>query len=232
MRHVSAPALLLTVLGAITLAACGGGDDDSGDGGSSSVTPTAIAGKGTPTAAELEAISRTQVPGFTAADARVVPAGASVTYTANAKNAVGSQVVVAVRVSGCDPFICASLDPKEYQSAEIQRNLKSILPTAHIESSTLRWDFGQVELGEGAGGLYTYALNYMEVKDSSGGTSRLSVNSYRAWYHNGSRFIELQAYSRGGPTAQSVPDLLGRMTKAEAEKAVQEVCAAFAPVFR
>lgn len=229
-RMFSRLAASTIVVLALVSSACGGDDTESTDTSPRS-TPTSASKQPTPTAAQLEAFSKQAVPGFTASDARVIPIGATVTYTSEAKNAAGAQVVVLVQVSACDAFTCASLDPATYSSAEAQRNLKSVLPSAHIENPALRWDFGALKLSPSATGLYTYGLSYLETKDASGGTTRTSANSYRAWYHDGRILMTMQVFSRGGSSVRSLADLEKEMTRAEAEAAAIKVFAALSPNF-
>lgn len=204
-----------------------GGDDDSGA-TDSLKTPTTTSSATMTTAQLQEAASKT-VPGFTTSEVRANPIGVTATYTSTATTSGGAQVVVLLQLAPCDPFICGKLDPAEYQTAEAQRNLKSTLSTAHIENPDLKWDFGEVELGSGATGLYTYALSYIETKDTSGGTTRISANSYRAWYHNGATLVSMDVFSRGGDSVRSVADLEQRMSRTEAETAAKTFFAALAP---
>ncbi len=207
----------------------GGGDDDSGDDDSPSGDTKNSSSSSTPTPEQLLAIVNTAVPGFTSLEPRNIPFGATVTFSSDRKTAGGAEVRVLVSVAACDRFICTKLDPESYSSPEAQRNLKSTLSTAHIENPDLRWEFGEVELGASATGLYTYGLSYLENKDSSGGTSRLSANSYRTWYHDGRTFISMDVFARSGSSVRSLADLKGEMSKAEAEQAAKDVFAALNP---
>lgn len=225
------PALMVAA-SALALAACGGGNEaaENGNGGSARTPTSSAAGRGTPTSEDLERFSTIDVPGFTRSDSRVVASAANALYTSIEKTVGGANILVTVRVAGCDPFICTSLDPKDYESAEAQRNLKSILSTALIESPDLVWDFGDVELAPGKTGLHTYAAGYLESRDASG-TSRVSANAYRAWYHDGSLHIFIEVFPRGGDSPQSLEDVKTLMSMAEAEQAAKDVFAAFAPEF-
>lgn len=222
----------LVVAALFALGACGGDDDDTGDnGGGASPTPTSgTTVSTTPTAEDLERLSQVDVPGFTRSESRVVASAANATYTWNEKTVGDGDILATARVAGCDPFICATLDPKDYESAEAQRNLKSVLSTALIESPDLVWEFGSVELAPGKTGLHTYALGYLETTGASG-TSRVSANAYRAWYHNGNLHILIEVFSRGGESPRSLDDTTALMSKAEAEKAAKDVFAAFAGEF-
>ncbi len=223
---------LCTALSLLALFACGGDDDagnDNGNGGER--TPTSSAGSdATPTAEDLERLSNIDVPGFTRSDSRVIASAANALYTSTEKTAGGASILVTVRVAGCDPFICGTLDPKDYEGAEAQRSLKSVLSTALIESPDLIWDFGPTELAPGMTGLHTYAAGYLETKEASG-TSRVSANAYRAWYHDGNLHIFIEVFQRGGDSPQALDDVKALMSMAEAEKAVKDVFAAFAPEF-
>ncbi len=224
---------LLVAVSSFALFACGGDDDTekgNGGGGSDSTPTSAAAAKGTPTAQDLGRLSTIDVPGFTRSDSRVVASAANALYTSTEKTAGGANILVTVRVAGCDPFICATLDRKDYEGAEAQRNLKSVLSTALIESSDLVWDFGDVELAPGKTGLHTYAVGYLETRDASG-TSRVSANAYRAWYHDGNLHIFIEVFQRGGDSPQSLEDVKALMSMAEAEKAAKDVFAAFVPEF-
>lgn len=222
-------------LSLFALVACGG-DDDAGNGngngnGGGGSGPTSSAGSdATPTAEDLERLSTIDIPGFTRSDSRVIASAANALYTSTEKTAGGANILVTVRVAGCDPFICGTLDPKDYEDAEAQRNLKSVLSTALIESPGLVWDFGPTELAPGKTGLHTYAAGYLETKEASG-TSRVSANAYRAWYHDGNLHIYIEAFQRGGDSPQSLDDVTTLMSMAEAEKAAKDVFAAFAPEF-
>lgn len=227
----------LLVLVALFSFACGGDDDDeSADVAGSTSSPAKndkdSSAKATPTSEELEKIVHVEVPGFTALDPRTTPLGATVVYRSDATTAGDANVQVLVTVAACDPFICSKLDPNLYSSPEAQRNLKSNLSTVHIENPNLKWDFGQVDLSPSAKGLYTYALSYVESKDSSGGTSRASANGYHAWYNDGRTYISLEVFARGGDSPRSVAEVEGGMSKAEAEKAASDVFAALEPSFR
>ena len=216
----------MSVVLAIGLAGCGGDDDR--------VAPTeepreTRASSPTRTAEQLLQVLAQNIPGFTTSDARAISGGAAATFTSAARTSDGSQVVVLVQVSGCDPFICGTLDPSTYQSAEAQRNLKSTLSTVHIENPALTWEFGTAELGPAAKGLYTYALSYVETKDSAGGTTRTSANSYRAWYHDGATLIVMEVSTRGGDFVRSAAELKQRMSRTEAEEAAKAVFAALSP---
>ncbi len=222
----------LIALAALSLTACGG----NGDTANSDATPTSRgsgseARSAAPTAAELEAFTQTEVTGYARSDSRVVSGSGSVLYTSSEKTAGGANVLVNVRLGACDPFLCGTLNPRDYASAEARRNLQSALPSAHIENPELVWEFGPVELSSGRTGLFTYALSYVETKDASGGVSRASANSFRAWYHNGGLHIMLEVFSRGGDSARSAADLTRLMSRAEAEEAAKHVFAAFAPLF-
>lgn len=225
---------LLVAVSPLALVACGGGDDDDaggGNGGEANSSPTsAAAAKGTPATEDLERLSTVEVPGFTRSDSRVVASAANAVYTSTEKTAGGANILVTVRVAGCDPFICGTLDPKDYEGAEAQRSLKSVLSTALIESPGLVWDFGPTELAPGRTGLHTYAAGYLETKEASG-TSRVSANAYRAWYHDGNLHIFIEVFQRGSDSPQSLDDVKALMSMAEAEKAAKDVFAAFAPEF-
>lgn len=221
-----------TTLPLFALGACGGDDDaGNGNGGGAGSTPTSSVGSdATPTAEDLERLSTIDVPGFARSDSRVIASAANALYTSTEKTAGGANILVTVRVAGCDPFICGNLDPKDYEGAEAQRNLKSVLSTALIESPDLVWDFGPTELAPGKTGLHTYAVGYLETKEASG-TSRVSANAYRAWYHDGNLHIFIEVFDRGGDSPQSLDDVKELMSMAEAEKAAKDVFAAFAPEF-
>ncbi|MBE0611851.1 MAG: hypothetical protein IH609_20900 [Dehalococcoidia bacterium] len=225
---------LLVGLASFALVACGGGDDDDADGGNgggADSTPTSAAtAKGTPTAQDLERLSTIDVPGFTRSDSRVIASAANALYTSTETTAGGANILVTVRIAGCDPFICGTLDPKDYEGAEAQTNLKSVLSTALIESTGLVWDFGPTELAPGKTGLHTYAAGYLETKEASG-TSRVSANAYRAWYHDGNLHIFIEVFQRGGDSPQSLDDVKALMSTAEAEQAAKDVFAAFAAEF-
>lgn len=224
---------LCTAFSLVALVACGGDDDadnDNGNGGGGR-TPTSSAGSdATPTAEDLERLSTTDVPGFTRSDSRVIASAANALYTSAETTAGGANILVTVRVAGCDPFICGTLDPQDYEGAEAQTNLKSVLSTALIESPGLVWDFGPTELAPGKTGLYTYAAGYLETKEASG-TSRVSANAYRAWYHDGNLHIFIEVFQRGGDSPQSLEDAKALMSMAQAEQAAKDVFAAFAPEF-
>lgn len=228
----------LVVIALLTLSCGGGRDDDTADDSSNGDShhstddsTKATSSSPTPSAEELLAIVNTTVPGFTPVDPRSTPLGATVVYSSDATTAGGAKVQVLVSLAACDPFICSQLDPEAYASAEAQRNLKSILPTAHIENPDLKWEFGKFDLAPSDTGLFTYALSYMEIKDSSGGTSRISANSFRAWYHDGRTFIGLDVYPQGATSIGSVTELEKTMTKSVAEKAAKDVFAALQPKF-
>ena len=218
----------LVFMALISFGCGGGGDDDDGGDGSGDVDKNSSS-KATPTTEQLEAIVNTAIPGFTAVEPRTTPFGATVTYISDAKTAGDAQVAALVSVAVCDPFICATQDKDAYSSPEAQRNLKSTLSKSHIENPDLQWEFGEVELAASVTGLYTYALSYLESKDSSGGTTRLSADAYRVWYHDGRVFISMDVFSRGGPSARSVADLESAMSKADAEKAAKDIYAALKP---
>lgn len=224
------------VLAALLSFACGGGDDqepaDAADSSSSPAQGKDSNAKATPTTEELEKIVNVEVPGFTALDPKATPFGATVVYRSEAKTAGEANVQVLVSVAACDPFICSKLDPDVYSSPEAQRNLKSSLSTVHIENPDLQWDFGQVDLSPSAKGLYTYALSYVESKDSSGGTSRASANGYHAWYNDGRTYVSLEVFARGGSSPRSIAEVEGEMSRAEAEKAANDIFAALEPAFR
>lgn len=226
------PKLLIVtaVLLAFVSAACGGGgDDDAGaatpQGGGGSSTQSAP----TPSATEIGELLKLAVPGYTASDSSLNLLGGALTYTADAKTAGGASLLVRVQLAQCDAFICGSLDPKAYEAAEAHRNLKSILPSAHIENPALRWEFGAVQLSNTAKGLYYFAQSYVETRGADGSVSRSSANSYRAWFHNGGTLVSLDVFSRSSDSILSVADLEKRMTKAEAEKAARDVFAVIGP---
>lgn len=228
---------LLTVIAALfalVAVSCGGsGDDDAGE---TTATATASPAGGstaptapTPSAVQVEEILKLSIPGYTASDSSLNPLGGSVTHTATAKTAGGASLQVRVQLAQCDAFICGSLDPKTYESAEAQRNLKSILPSAHLENPALRWEFGAVQLSATSRGLYYFAQSYLETKGADGSVTRSSANSYRAWYHNGGTLVSLDVFARSSESILSQADLEKRMTKAEAEKAAKDVFAAIEP---
>jgi len=215
----------------VPLAGCGGGDDSAG--GNEPEDPTPAQGRvgdvPTPSAAQIEAMTQVQVPGYSSAEATKTLLGGAVTYIAQAKTAGGAELYVRVNVAPCDTFICRKIDVAEYADSEAQRSLKSVLPSAHIENPDLVWEFETIRLSPSADGLATYALSYLETKGSDGSVSRSSVNSFRAWYHNGGTFVTLEVFARSPQSVMSLGDLRARMTRAEAEKAAQEVFAALEP---
>lgn len=230
---------LLTVIAALfalfAVACGGGGDDDAGESTATATATTSPAGSSTtqaaptPSAAQIEEILKLSIAGYTASDSSLNPLGGSVTHTATAKTAGGASLLVRAQIAQCDAFICGSLDPKTYESVEAQRNLKSILPSAHIENPALRWEFGAVQLSATARGLYYFAQSYLETKGADGSVTRSSANSYRAWYHNGGTLVSLDVFARSSESILSQADLEKRMTKAEAEKAAKDVFAAIEP---
>lgn len=225
---------LCAALSLFALAACGGDDDadnDNGNGDGGTAPTSSVGSDATPTAEDLERLSTIDVPGFTRSDSRVIASAANALYTSTEKTAGGANILATVRVAGCDPFICGTLDPTDYEGAEAQTNLKSVLSTALIESPGLVWDFAPVELAPGKTGLHTYAAGYLETKEASG-TSRVSANAYRAWYHDGNLHIFIEVVQRGGDSPQSLDDVKALMSMAEAEKAAKDVFAAFATEFR
>ena len=227
--------VLLSSFAIFAFPACGGGDDTGGEGAvapasPSPVTATAVTARATPSPAELQRLSTIEVPGFTRSDSRVVASAASITYTAAAKTAGGASLVATVRISGCDPFICATLDPTDYESAEAQRNLKSVLSTALAESPGLVWEFGSVELAPGKSGLHTYAVGYAETVAATG-TSRVSTNVYRAWYHDGYLHVSVEVSARGSAFPRSLAETVALMSRAEAGQAARDVFAAFSAEF-
>lgn len=227
--------VLLSSLAISACSACGGGGESDRDhtatpGSPAPATATTVTARATPSPVDLQRLSTTEVPGFTRSDSRVVASAASSTYTAAAKTSGGASLVATVRISGCDPFICATLDPKDYESAEAQRNLRSVLSTALAESPGLIWEFGAVELAPGKDGLHTYAVGYFE-QTSASGTSRVSTNAYRAWYHDGSLYVFIEVAARGASTPRSLDETKALMSAAEAEKAATEIFAAFAGEF-
>jgi hypothetical protein len=222
---------LLVAVSSLALAACGGDDDaDNGNGGRSSTPTSTVGSDATPTAEDLERFSTIDVPGYARSDSRVIASAANALYTSAEKTAGGASILVTVRIAGCDPFICGTLDPKDYEGAEAQTNLKSVLSTALIESPGLVWDFGQTELAPGKTGLHTYAAGYLETKEASG-TSRVSANDYRAWYHDGNLHIFIEVFQRGSDSPQSLDAVKALMSMAEAEQAAKDVFAVFAPEF-
>lgn len=229
--------LRLSLVSAVTiialfLAGCGGEGNDDGatsEDTDKESTRTTVSSRPTPSSAQLEDLTKLSVPGYVAADASLNPIGAAVTYTSEKKTAGDASVLVRVTLAPCDGFICAGLDPKEYEGAETQRNLKTILPSAHIENPALRWEFGAFKLSSNATGLYYYALSYVESKGADGSVSRSSANSFRAWYHNGMILISLDVFSRSSSSVLSALDLEKRMTKAEAEQAARDVFVVFEP---
>jgi len=213
------------------VAACGGDDDsdDSDDTGSNG-NNASTKDQPTPNADELAEFTKITAPGFKAADGRIIPAGATITFSSEAKTAGGANVLVLARLAGCDPFVCGDLDPKKYETEELQSGLKSQLPPAHIENPDLVWSFGAAELSPSATGLYTYARSYIETKDASGSTTRTSANAYTAWYHDGGSLVTLEVFARGGDSITSLDDVERRMTRAEAEDAAKAVFAAIEAV--
>jgi len=210
---------LLVAVSSLALAACGGDDDaDNGNGGRSSTPTSTVGSDATPTAEDLERFSTIDVPGYARSDSRVIASAANALYTSAEKTAGGASILVTVRIAGCDPFICGTLD------------LKSVLSTALIESPGLVWDFGQTELAPGKTGLHTYAAGYLETKEASG-TSRVSANDYRAWYHDGNLHIFIEVFQRGSDSPQSLDAVKALMSMAEAEQAAKDVFAVFAPEF-
>ena len=177
----------------------------------------------------LEQLASLTVPGFTTSGSNPTLLGTSVTYLSNATTASGAQLTVVVRLVPCDEFVCGSLDPNEYDSAQQQRDLKSILPTAHIENPGLRWEFGTARLSPKAEGLSVYAVSYLESTATDGAVSRSSANTYFAWFHNDGTYMNISVSPRGGAAPMTATDVEARMSKAEAETAVTTVFAAFEP---
>ncbi len=225
--------LVLSALLAFLAVACGDDDSSTATGEPDATgTPAAAAsarGGRTATAAELQELARLQVPGYTSSGAGATLTGAGAVYTATGKTAGGAELSVRVLLGPCDAFVCGSLDPKQYETAEAQRNIKSVLPAAHLENPALRWEFGPAQLAPSAAGLYYYAVSYLETKGADGSVTRSSVNSYRAWYHNGAVVITFEVFARNPVADLSLSDVEKRMTKAEAERATREVFAVYGP---
>ena len=221
--------LCLAVLLAAGLASCGGGDDNVGTDG---VRPTATAAsreRPTATAAQVQALAAVQVPGFTAGAPSTTALGAAVMVTVSQKTAGGVELFVRANFAPCDATVCTALDAVGYQSPDVQANLRSVLPAVHKDNPNLRWEFGEVALSKQATGLYYYALSYVETRTADGNVSRATVDSYRAWYHNGSVYVTLEVFARSPVSALSQADLEKTMTKAEAEQAARAVFAAIEP---
>lgn len=220
-------AVVLALALSLGFASCGGGGDDAEEpGASTNATTASSTSRPAPAAQELLAAVSGAVPGFTSSDIRGSAAGATAMFTSSATTAGGANVLVLVNVSACDPFVCGKLNPADYQSAESQRALKSTLPTAHIENPDLHWEFGAVQLAPGKSGLFTYALSYVETKDAAGGTTRISADAYRAWFHDERTVIAMEVFSRGGQAARSAAELERNMSRNDAEAAAKAVFAA------
>ncbi|MGD9933201.1 MAG: hypothetical protein AB7T37_05730 [Dehalococcoidia bacterium] len=234
LRFRALPFALVVFGAAFAVAACGG-DDDDGPAAERTVTAatgsTTTAAAGTPAAADLEALIATEVPGFTRSDARIIPAGATVTYKSNTKTAGGAVALVLVTYAPCDPFICRKLDAAEYDTPAKQQNLKLDLSQVHIENPALVFEFGPVTLAAGRTGLSTYAVSYVEKTDSSG-TSRATALQYKAWYHDGTVFTTIQVFAREGASPRSQEDLAKLLTKAEGEAAAKAVFGAIVPLLK
>jgi hypothetical protein len=213
--------LFLPLLAAVS---CGG------DGGDDSVAlPTATAEPaGTATVGQVLALTELPIPGYRTTEVRETVLGVAVVYTAENKTAGGAELFVRANYAPCDSFVCGSLDPGDYASAEAQDQLKSVLPAAHKSNPDLVWEFGPVELSGRAEGLYYYTLSYLE-EEAGGGVSRSSANSYRAWYHNGSVYVTLEVFARAAAAPLSRGDVARLMTKAEAEEAAREVFVVLEP---
>jgi hypothetical protein len=204
--------------------ACGGGDD----GRASPAQRTSTQSAPTATDAEVQALAKVPIPGYATEEGGTTLLGVAAVYRAEKPTAGGAQLYVRANFAPCDDFVCASLDPKDYQSAEAQDNMKSVLPAAHKANPDLLWEFGTVKLSNDATGLYYYALSYLE-QTTGAGVSRSSANSYRAWYHNGSVYLTLEVFARGTDGPLSRADVEKSMTKAEAEAAARAVFATLEP---
>lgn len=233
-RFRAVPLLLFVFAAAFAVVACGGDDDDGGGDNAGTATAgatTAAASSETATAAELEALIATEVPGYTRSDARIIPAGATVTYKSTAKTAGGAVALVLVTYAPCDPFICRKLDAAEYDTPAKQQNLKLDLSQVHIENPALVFQFAPVTLAPGRTGLSTYAVSYVEKTDSSG-TSRATALQYKAWYHDGTVFTTIQVFAREGASPRSQEDLAKLLTKVEGEAAAKAVFGAIVPLLK
>jgi len=217
---------LLALFSVLTLlaAACGdGGEDDAAREASPAAHDTRPA-----TEAEIQALASIPIPGYVTEQTGATLLGAAATYHAAQKTAGGADLFVRANFAPCDGFVCASLDPKDYTAPAAQDGLKSVLPPAHRDNPALLWEFGQVQLSSGARGLFYYALSYLEGATTTG-VSRSSVNTYRAWYHNGAVYVTLEVFARGTSSPLSRADVEKLMTRAEAERAARDVFAALEP---
>ncbi|MBE7520084.1 MAG: hypothetical protein HS107_12680 [Thermoflexaceae bacterium] len=117
--------LSLIVLPLLAFAACG--DDDSGPRPGEDTPAESPSGGATPTAAQLEQLTTTEVPGFERSESRLVAGSGSVLYTSSEKTAGGASVLVSVRLSACDPSSAAR---------STQRTAKAPTPSATSSPSS------------------------------------------------------------------------------------------------
>jgi hypothetical protein len=223
---------LCTALSSLALVACGGDDDaGNGNGGGGGTTPTSSVGSdATPTAEDLERLSTIDVPGFTRSDSRVIASAANALRISTEKTAGGAQHPRDRPHRGLRSVHLRHPRPEGLRGRPSAAPSQVRAFDGLIESPGLVWDFGPIKLAPGKTGLHTYTAGYLETKDASG-TSRVSANAYRAWYHDGNLHIFIEVFDRGGDSPQPLDDVKAVMSMAEAGKAAKHVFAAFTPEF-
>ncbi len=218
MSFVPRPLFIPVVLAAVALSfACGGDDDSNGNGNGSEATATPVAPF---TSEDLLRLAETEVEGFTRGEPFEGAGNVTVTYETRADED-SPILTVLVTLTNCNPFVCWDLEAPV--SADQEANLKSLLPSVHIQNPDLVWEVTTPEIAAG----YTAFANYSRSFVQEGG-STATVNGYLVFYHDGVNHITLNVYPRFGfDGPQTAAELEASMTREEAHQLVREVFTPF-----
>lgn len=219
---------LLVVIAASTLALAACGDDDGGGSTAPSDGGEVDAGSGDGEAAgeawtdeDFERLVAIEIDGYSLENGDVSEYGnASATYLE--ENPSGPVALSAlVTYTDCDPFNCTDLSVE--LDEERRANIRSLLPSLHIENPELVEEVGPVELA-GRTVLAIYFRSFVEQDDGSA-----TALSYRAITHDGTNLVTVQVspdfYSAGG-LADSAEELAARMGPAEGAAVAEDILTA------
>ncbi len=221
----------LAVASVLVFAACGGDSDDT-DAGAGADTGIAddtdsvgsepeASGRAEWTDADFERLVALPIDGYTLESGEVSEFGnATSRYLENVPSTTVTLGAL-VTFDTCDPFLCTDLAAELDEQA--RENLRSLLPTVHIENPDLVEEVGPTELA-GRTVLGIYFRSYVGRDDGQS-----TALSYRAITHDGTNLITVQVgpdFMAAGGLADSAEELAERMSPAEGAAVAEDILTA------